>query len=93
MKKNLLFVFAMLVPFSALAESHHYEFGLSDTVSNPKRETVTGWLLDQQRSAPIKNSSELPASLYVDSQRRISDTFKTGIPENFKDKSNSTDSN
>lgn len=66
-----------------------YEFGLSESVSNPQRTTVTDWLLEQQRTAPAAESSELPAQLYVDSQRRIGDTFKSSIPDSLQERANS----
>lgn len=66
-----------------------YEFGLSESISNPQRTTVTDWLLEQQRKTPVAETSELPAQLYVDSQRRIGDTFKSSIPESLQERANS----
>lgn len=85
-------VFAVaLVPANAVANDS-YEFGLSDSVINQQRETVTDWLLEQQRATPPKPESELPAQLYIDSQRRLSNTFSSSIPDSLQDKARSTQS-
>ncbi|EKF74354.1 hypothetical protein A11A3_09145 [Alcanivorax hongdengensis A-11-3] len=87
---------ALLLMFCspALADQDgDYAFGLSDSVVREKPKTTTDWLLDQQRHSPPSQKSELPAQLYVDSQRRISDTFKQPIPESIQDKATSTDDN
>ena len=65
------------------AEPEHYPSGFSDTVVNLQRETVTDWLLQQQRQNKPAVESELPAQLYVDSQRRLGDSFRTPIPDSF----------
>ncbi|AJD46523.1 hypothetical protein S7S_00495 [Isoalcanivorax pacificus W11-5] len=65
------------------AEPESYPSGFSDTVVNMQRETVTDWLLQQQRQNAPAVESELPAQLYVDSQRRLGDSFRTPIPDSF----------
>jgi len=80
-----------LLPANAVAKDG-YEFGLSDAVINQHRETVTDWLLEQQRATPPKPESELPAQLYIDSQRRLSNTFSSSIPDSLQDKARSTQS-
>ncbi|MEY1660561.1 hypothetical protein [Isoalcanivorax beigongshangi] len=80
----------VLLGFSAAALGQQFESGLSGSVIAPKRETVTDWLLEQQRSMPAPTESELPASLYVDSQRRIANTFSTAVPDSLQEKANST---
>lgn len=84
-------VAAVSAPMNAAA-SGSYEFGLSDSIVNQQRETVTDWLLEQQRATPPKPESELPAQLYIDSQRRLSDTFSSSIPDSLQDKARSTQS-
>ena len=79
---------AMALPAVA-NDNQGYAFGLSNSVANPQRETVTDWLLQQQRETPVAESSELPAQLYVDSQRRLSNTFKNNIPETLRDRASS----
>ncbi|WP_421705361.1 hypothetical protein [Alloalcanivorax xenomutans] len=89
MNKGLLIALTCFVSATAVAQEKSYEFGLSNSVSNPQRGTVTNWLLEQQRKSPVSQQSELPAQLYVDSQRRIGDTFKSGIPESLQERANS----
>lgn len=89
MNKIIIFAVSVLAVGVVSAEPRHYEFGLSDSVSNPQRATVTDWLLTQQRKTPAAEKSELPAQLYVDSQRRIGDTFKSSIPESLQERANS----
>ena len=60
-----------------------YAFGVSGEVVSKPAGTETEWLLDQQRTATAQDESELPAPLYVDSQRRLADSFRTAIPETF----------
>ncbi|WP_290500472.1 hypothetical protein [Alcanivorax sp.] len=92
MKKWMIAGAALMLSGLVVADSS-YEFGLSETVSNPQRATVTDWLLEQQRKTPVAESSELPAQLYVDSQRRIGDTFKSSIPESLQERANSLKQN
>ncbi|MCU5782147.1 hypothetical protein MA04_01447 [Alcanivorax balearicus MACL04] len=89
MNKWMLITLTCLASTGAVAQEKSYEFGLSDSISNPKHETVTDWLLEQQRKSPLSQQSELPAQLYVDSQRRIGDTFKAKIPESLQEKASS----
>ena len=72
----------MLTPLLALADEPP-AFGLSGQVVQRHYENDTQKLLDQQRHSPAATQSELSAPLYVDSQRRIADTFKQAIPEDF----------
>jgi hypothetical protein len=60
-----------------------YDFGVSGQVVSEPPRTQTDWLLNQQRNARAAEDSELSAPLYVDSQRRLADSFKTAIPESF----------
>ena len=46
-------------------------------------ETVTDWLLNQQRDSRPAAKSELSAPIYVDTQRRLADSFRTAIPDTF----------
>ncbi|MZR62873.1 hypothetical protein [Alcanivorax sp. DP30] len=75
----------LYLPVAALAAEPpgQYAFGISDQVVSKPPATETEWLLKQQRTAPPKQDSELSASLYVDSQRRLADSFRTPIPESF----------
>ena len=89
MNKWILITLTCVASSGVFSQEKSYEFGLSDSVSNPQRETVTDWLLEQQRKSPASQQSELPAQLYVDSQRRIGDTFKSKIPDSLQEKANS----
>lgn len=73
------------LPVVALAAepAAQYRFGVSDQVVSKPPSTDTEWLLGQQRTAQSPDESELPAPLYVDSQRRLADSFRTAIPETF----------
>lgn len=86
MYSMIALVFALVA--TAQAEQN-YAFGLSGSVVNPQRDTVTTWLLEQQRKTPVADQSELTAPLYVESQKRISDTFRKGIPDSLTDRANS----
>ena len=87
MQKHLPIVATLLSGMLALpalaAEPVQYPSGFSDTVVSMQRETVTDWLLQQQRQNTPAVESELPAQLYVDSQRRLGDSFRTPIPDTF----------
>lgn len=87
MRKNISFIALALTAGLAMpataAEPKQYPSGFSDTVATMQRETVTDWLLQQQRQNPPAAKSELPAQLYVDSQRRLGDSFRTPIPDSF----------
>lgn len=78
----VLLAAALAAPATA-SEPKQYPSGFSDTVVTMQRETVTDWLLQQQRQNPATTKSELPAQLYVDSQRRLGDSFRTPIPDSF----------
>ena len=60
-----------------------YSFGVSGQVVSNESETVTDWLLNQQRDSRPAGQSELAAPLYVDTQRRLANSFRTAIPESF----------
>lgn len=78
-------VIGLSLPMVVLAgePKGQYAFGVSDQVVNKPPRTETDWLLDQQRHSRLTEESELSAPLYVDSQRRLSDSFRTAIPETF----------
>ena len=65
----------------ALAQTP-YPSGLSDQVVTPVvSQTQTGWLLRQQAQSTPPSMGELPAQLYVESQKRLADSFQQAIPE------------
>lgn len=86
MQRMIPFVTVLLLATAAPAmagEAKQYPSGFSDSVITMQRETVTDWLLQQQRQNPAATRSELPAQLYVDSQRRLGDSFRIPIPGSF----------
>ena len=82
MKKLVLI---LVLPGAVLAAEPQqaYSFGVSGQVVSNESETVTDWLLNQQRDSRPAGQSELAAPLYVDTQRRLADSFRTAIPESF----------
>lgn len=75
----------LIIPGAVLAAEPQqaYSFGVSGQVVSNESETVTDWLLNQQRDSRPAGQSELAAPLYVDTQRRLADSFRTAIPESF----------
>jgi hypothetical protein len=82
MKKWL---FILLLPGLTVAAEpeQNYSFGVSDQVVSNVPETVTDWLLNQQRDSRPAEKSEISAPIYVDTQRRLADSFRTAIPDTF----------
>lgn len=76
-------------PLLATAEQgkHGYPSGLSFSVVTPQPSSATERALQQQRHAPAPQRSEISAQMYVDTQRRISETFSRSIPDNFQSQS------
>lgn len=73
-----------------------YSFGLSNQVVPENQgvvdDSMTAWLLHQQAISVPPKHSELSAALYVDSQKRLADSFKSAIPDSF-DENTTDDSN
>lgn len=63
------------------------EFGVSGSVVDTEREhhvgDATQRALEQQRRSPPAEKSELSVPVYIDTQRRLADSFKQPIPETF----------
>ena len=59
--------------------------GLSDQVVRSEPRTETSRLLEQQRAAEAPQESEVSASLYVDSQQRLADTFRRPLPDTLRE--------
>ncbi|MBZ2189084.1 hypothetical protein K8B33_08245 [Alcanivorax sp. JB21] len=77
---------AALVMFAApaLAETTT-PAGFSDQIIRSEPRTETSRLLDRQRAAEAPQESEVPASVYVDSQRRLTETFRRPVPETLRE--------
>jgi len=63
------------------------EFGVSGKVVDAEQEhqvgAATQRALEQQRRSPPAEKSELSVPVYIDTQRRLADSFKQPIPESF----------
>ncbi|WP_290523715.1 hypothetical protein [Alcanivorax sp.] len=83
MKAQWLMV-GLALPMVALADApEQFAFGVSGQVVSKPPATETEWLLEQQRTANQTAESELSSHLYVDSQRRLAESFRIPIPETF----------
>ena len=81
----------LLSPLLATAEQapQDYPSGLSFSVVTPQPSTATERALQQQRHAPPPQRSEISAQMYVDTQRRISETFSRSIPDSLQGQADS----
>lgn len=79
----------LLCSSSAWAEQKLFEHGVSSGQALQQPQTMTAWLLQQQRNTGAAPRSELPTPLYVESQNRLVESFKQPIPESLTDSANS----
>ncbi|WP_372653987.1 hypothetical protein [Alcanivorax borkumensis] len=89
MNKTLLFFVTVFMSAFSYADAEQYDYGLSSPGLLSQHETTTERLLKQQRLVPVTPESELSAQLYVDSQIRIGETFKTAIPDSLQERADS----
>ncbi|QJX02501.1 hypothetical protein HML84_13195 [Alcanivorax sp. IO_7] len=74
----------IMIPALALAgEAETPEYGLAGVVVKERSATATERALNQQRRSPSAEESELSVPVYVQTQQRLSESFKTPIPESF----------
>ena len=75
-----------LIPLAVMADGAP-EFGVSGKVVDAEQEhqvgAATQRALEQQRRSPPAEKSELSVPVYIDTQRRLADSFKQPIPESF----------
>ena len=75
-----------LIPLAVMADGGP-EFGVSGKVVDTEREhqvgAATQRVLEQQRRSPPAEKSELSVPVYIQTQRRLADSFKQPIPESF----------
>ncbi|MDX1755295.1 MAG: hypothetical protein R3175_04470 [Marinobacter sp.] len=88
MKRSFVLMAAML-PALALAEGYPSGFA-EGPVERPARPEVQR-VLDQQRQSGAPEQGELSAPLYVESQKRIAETFRRPVPDQLSDLSKSGD--
>lgn len=78
MKRCFAFLAAVL-PVLAIADG--YPSGLSDQPAQRAASSEVQRLLEQQRQSGAPQRGELSTQLYVDSQKRIAETFRRPVPE------------
>lgn len=83
---KLIMALLIAVPVTVMADGAP-EFGVSGKVIDTEREhqigAATQRALEQQRRSPPAEKSELSVPVYIDTQRRLADSFKQPIPESF----------
>jgi len=81
---KILICMIFMAPLAAMANGPSSpEYGIAGVVVADPPRTDTEKALDQQRSSISSESSEIAAPLYVDSQKRLAESFRTPIPESF----------
>lgn len=70
------------LPLTAMADQPPAH-GLSGDIAADRLPTATERALEQQRRSPPATHSEISNGIYVESQRRLSDSFRQPIPESF----------
>lgn len=74
----------MMIPALVLAgETEPPEYGLAGVVVKEHSPTATDRALDQQRRSARAEHSEISVPVYVDTQKRLAESFRTPIPETF----------
>ena len=83
---KLVMALLTLIPLAVMADGRP-QFGVSGKVVGTEQEhqvgAATQRALEQQRRSPPAEKSELSVSVYIDTQRRLADSFKQPIPESF----------
>lgn len=80
----------LLAPISVLGQEQP-EHGLSNSVVVFESVTETRQRLDRQAGSGAPEKSELSVQSYVDSQERISETFRRAIPDKLAESSREND--
>lgn len=75
----------VLLALPLLAQAGGYPHGLSDTMIEEKPRTPLDVELDRQRASGPPEQGELSAQVYVDTQERISETFRRPVPEKLSE--------
>lgn len=83
---KLVMALLTLIPLAVMADGRP-EFGVSGKVVDAEQKhqvgAATQRALEQQRRSPPAEKSELSVPVYIDTQRRLADSFKQPIPESF----------
>ncbi|WOD28643.1 hypothetical protein RYH70_00985 [Alloalcanivorax xenomutans] len=83
-----LILILMAVPGLSVAsglgdENAKYPSGMSGSLHGEQSRTYTRAMLNNQAKSGGAEKSELAAPVYVDSQRRLAESFRHSIPESF----------
>ena len=73
----------IMIPALTMADGGPPAHGMMGVVVNERAGSATDKALDHQRRSVPANSSEISAPVYVDSQRRIAESFRSQIPDTF----------
>jgi hypothetical protein len=83
---KLIMALLIIIPVAVMADGAP-QFGVSGQVVDTEREhqvgAATQRALEQQRRSPQATRSEISVPVYIDTQRRLADSFKQPIPETF----------
>ncbi len=85
---KLILASLILVPALAGAdgvspEGKHYPSGMSGDLQGQSSRTYTRSMLNEQARSGGAENSEIAAPVYVDSQRRLAESFRHPIPDSF----------
>ncbi|SFL99568.1 hypothetical protein [Marinobacter zhejiangensis] len=75
----------IMLALPLVGQAGGYPHGLSDTVIEAKPRTQTEQALQRQRDSGPPEQGELSTQVYVDTQERISETFRRPVPERMAD--------
>ncbi|MDX1457393.1 MAG: hypothetical protein R3276_07365 [Marinobacter sp.] len=78
MKRSIGLLVAM---FPGMLFAADYPSGLSDLTPQRPADTETQRLLEQQRQSGAPEQGELSTQMYVDTQKRIAETFQRPVPD------------
>ena len=74
----------MMIPAVVMAgEAEPPEHGLAGVVVSERSSTATDRALDQQRRSAPAEHSEISVPVYIDTQKRLAESFRIPIPESF----------
>lgn len=80
----------VLCPLTVMGQERP-AFGLSGSVTGPEAVSETRMKLERQGESGGSKESELSVQAYVDSQKRIADTFRRPIPDKMTEQTRGDD--
>lgn len=79
---KIMLMLCLSLPMIVQAQDHAVPpSGMSDQVKRAEPSSRVNSLLERQARTPAPPEGELSAGLYVDSQKRIGETFRRPIPQ------------